>query len=394
MAAMIAESLFPDSQAEGRDPPAGQAFWPEFRRIFNLTSVALVFWLCFTLVLTSLLKAMPVDGPADWAMMVGYMTRQTLASGLLALLAVALGTALLPERLGTRARWLAMGAMLGVATSASAGVRLWMSMYPMMTQRECATWFADVVILWTILGLIAYGLVGSMRRQAAARRRLGQQIAEEACLSAAALEARLTVLQAQIEPHFLFNTLANVRRLCEVDPQRGQRMLGSLLEYLRAALPAMRRSSTALAEEFALVRAYLSVLQQRMGERLRFDVELSERLADAPIPPLILPTLVENAIRHGLAPLPEGGTITVKAAREDGQVVVRVADDGAGFHATSGSGVGLANTRARLSALFGNRAGLSLRANQPRGVVAEVRLPYVDGATLARPETLVAPEGA
>jgi LytS/YehU family sensor histidine kinase len=117
------------------------------------------------------------------------------------------------------------------------------------------------------------------------------------------------------------------------------------------------------------------VLQHRMGDRLRFNLELSDRLGDVAIPPLILPTLVENAIRHGLAPLPEGGTIRVDALREDGQVVVRVADDGAGFQAASGSGVGLANTRARLSALFGSRAGLSLRANLPRGVIAEVRLP-------------------
>ena len=158
-------------------------------------------------------------------------------------------------------------------------------------------------------------------------------------------------------------------------------MLGSLLDYLRAALPAMRRSSTALAQEFELVRAYLSVLQHRMGERLHFRIELAEALAEASIPPLILPTLVENAIRHGLAPLPEGGTITVNASRDGGQVVIRVADDGAGFQGTSGSGVGLANTRARLSALFGNAASLSLRGNLPRGVVAEVRLPYLAGAT-------------
>jgi len=141
-------------------------------------------------------------------------------------------------------------------------------------------------------------------------------------------------------------------------------------------LPAMRRSSSALAEEFDLVRAYLSVLQHRMGERLRFHIELSDQLADASIPPLILPTLVENAVRHGLAPLPEGGTISVTAVWDGGQVVVSVADDGAGFTAASGSGVGLANTRARLSALFGNAASLSLRSNEPRGVIAEVRLPH------------------
>jgi len=247
--------------------------------------------------------------------------------------------------------------------------------------KEAVGWCSEVAVLWTALGLMAYGLAGSIRDQARARRRLGQQTAEQNALSAAAVEARLNVLQAQIEPHFLFNTLANVRRLCEVDPESGRGMLGSLLDYLRAALPAMRRSSSALGEEFELVRAYLAVLQHRMGERLRFRIELSDQLAEARIPPLILPTLVENAIRHGLAPLPEGGTITVSAARDGDQVVVRVADDGAGFQAASGSGVGLANTRARLSALFGAAARLSLRGNEPRGVIAEVRLPHQVAAT-------------
>jgi len=375
---MASEIPAPNYRPEGADRSPAEAFHRTFFRIFNVTNVALVFWLCFTLVLTSLVKALAVQSFGEWAMMVAYLTRQYLASGLLGLLAVALGAAVLPERMGRRARWLAMFAMLAASSAASAGVRLWMSRYPMTDVREQVAWFADVVVFWSVVGLIAYGLVGSIRRQQETRRRLGQQIAEESALSAAALEARLTVLQAQIEPHFLFNTLANVRRLCEVDPERGRRMLGSLLDYLRAALPAMRRSSTALAEEFELVRAYLTVLQHRMGERLRFNIELSDRLADAPIPPLILPTLVENAIRHGLAPLPEGGTITVNAVREDGHVVVRVADDGAGFQAASGSGVGLANTRARLSALFGSAAGLSLQANRPRGVVAEVRLPITN----------------
>jgi len=375
----IQASALDASQPAAADP-RGEHFGATFLRIFNLTNVAVAFWICFAMALTSLLEMLPIMSRDEWVVMVAYLTRQHLASGLLGLLVIAIGVALLPDRLSGRVRWLAMCALLATASAASAGIRLSMSRYPMMAAHEMWSWFVAVIVLWTLLGLLAYGLIVSIRRQASARRRLGQQIAEQSLLSAAALEARLTVLQAQIEPHFLFNTLANVRRLCELDPVQGRRMLGSLLDYLRAALPAMRRSATALTQEFELVRAYLTVLQHRMGERLRFKIELSETLANASIPPLILPTLVENAIRHGLAPLREGGTITLSAAEQGGQIVITVADDGAGFRAASGSGVGLANTRARLSALFGSAASLNLRSNEPRGVIAEVRLPRMVAA--------------
>jgi signal transduction histidine kinase len=382
---MKSEMSVQSGRLDAADDAAGERFYRTFFRVFNFTSVALVFWLCFTIVVTSHAKVLVVKSFGDWVLLIAYVIRQNLASGLLGLLAVALGTALLPKRLNSRVRWAAMFVLLVIATAASGLVRLWMSIDPPGPFYEEAVWCTDIVVTWTTLGLVTYGLVNSIRSQHEARRRLGQQVAEESTLSAAALEARLTVLQAQIEPHFLFNTLANVRRLCEVDPERGRQMLGSLLDYLRAALPAMRRPSAALAEEFELVRAYLSVLQHRMGDRLQFRIELSEHLAEAPIPPLILPTLVENAIRHGLGPLPEGGTITVHAVKDNSHVVVSVADDGAGFQAESGSGVGLANTRARLSALFGNAASLSLRGNEPRGVIAEVRLPYIAPAVGAAP---------
>jgi two-component sensor histidine kinase len=346
-----------------------------FFRVVNWTTVGLVFWTCFVLVLTSLLPMAVAMRFGEWIVMVAYLVRQHLFSGLTELVMIGLGTALLPERLGPRTRGVAMALLLALGAGVSTIIRTAMSRYPPMSAHEHITWSAQVIILWTTLGLMAWGLTAAIRRQASARQRLGQQLAERTALNAAAAEARLTVLQAQIEPHFLFNTLAVVRRLCEQDPEQGRRMLDSLLRYVQAALPAMRRSATGLSQEFDLVRAYLNVLQHRMGERLRFRVDVADRLAGVSIPPLILPTLVENAIRHGLAPLPEGGTITVDAEEREGQVVIRVADDGAGFQAASGSGVGLANTRARLAALFGSSASLELRANEPRGVIAEVRLP-------------------
>lgn len=188
-------------------------------------------------------------------------------------------------------------------------------------------------------------------------------------------EARLKMLQAQIEPHFLFNTLANVRELYEIAPPEADRMLDNLIRYFAAALPQMRAGDTTLGQEAALTSAYLSIQRIRMGDRLAFDIEVAEPLRNACFPPLMLLTLVENAIKHGLAPLPEGGAIRVTAVDSAGVVQVRVADSGRGFVQSSGDGTGLANIRARLTAMYGDAGRLTLARNMPRGVVATVAVP-------------------
>ena len=189
------------------------------------------------------------------------------------------------------------------------------------------------------------------------------------------LATRLRLLQAQVEPHFLFNTLSNVRRLGQTDAAAGRAMLGQLTRYLRAALPRMRADEGTLAEEIDLVSAYLGVQKIRMGDRLQVSIDAPSALLSARVPPMMLATLVENAIKHGVGPLAEGGSIRVSAESAPGALVLTVADSGRGFRAESGSGVGLANVRARLAALYGERAQLELRANTPRGVLASIRLP-------------------
>jgi len=186
---------------------------------------------------------------------------------------------------------------------------------------------------------------------------------------------RLQVLQAQIEPHFLFNSLANVRRLLRTDGDAGRAMLADLMRYLESALPRMRDDSSTLARETELIRAFLAVHQVRMGPRLEVHIDVPSRLGDRAVPPMMLLTLIENALKHGLGPLPEGGAITVAAVEADGRLVLRVADTGQGLVAGSGGGTGLANVRARLKAMYGAAAGLSLHLNEPRGVVAEIDLP-------------------
>ena len=186
---------------------------------------------------------------------------------------------------------------------------------------------------------------------------------------------RLQVLQAQIEPHFLFNSLANVRRLLRIDGEAGRAMLADLMRYLESALPRMRDDNSTLAREAELIRAFLAVYQVRMGHRLQVHIDIPAELGTRVVPPMMLLTLIENALKHGLGPLPEGGAISIGASEADGRLVLRVADTGNGLVAGSGGGTGLANIRARLKAMHGTAARLSLHLNEPRGVVAEIELP-------------------
>jgi signal transduction histidine kinase len=188
-------------------------------------------------------------------------------------------------------------------------------------------------------------------------------------------EARLRMLQAQIEPHFLFNTLANVRRLYQTTPADARTMLENLIRYFAVALPQMRAPNSTLHREAQLAESYLNVQRIRMGGRLTFEIDIPQALREARLPPMMLPTLVENAIKHGVAPLPEGGHVRVSAATDGSALEVRVADSGRGFVQSSGGGTGLANLRARLSGLFGAAGRLTLAHNTPQGIVATVSVP-------------------
>ena len=213
--------------------------------------------------------------------------------------------------------------------------------------------------------------VADDRRKEAEYHRMSQQVTE----------AKLQALQAQIEPHFLYNTLASVQALTEVDPQRANTLTGHLIMYLRNALPKMRESISTVQQEIELARSYLNILKMRMGDRLAFEIDVPPNLENAPFPPLMLPTLVENAIKHGLEPLREGGRVTIRAEEHDGILRVSVADTGKGFAENLGSGVGLANIRERLAALYGDKGKLTLEANAPKGVVAAIEVPR-DGARI------------
>lgn len=249
-----------------------------------------------------------------------------------------------------------------------------------------------------IMLLIAKFYIGRSRR-AIEVANLKTKEAESANVDRQIVEAKLMALQAQVEPHFLYNTLANVQALIEVDPQKANEMTGHLIQYLRASLPKMRENISTVGQEIELVRAYLNILRMRMGSRLEFGIDVPEDLLALPFPPLMLPSLVENAIKHGLEPQREGGRIDVIAERigagDDALIRLMVKDTGRGFSDAPvqvGGGVGLANIRERLLALFNGRAKLTLEANSPKGVVATIETPangaaaFVMSAASAEPQ--------
>jgi len=198
-------------------------------------------------------------------------------------------------------------------------------------------------------------------------------------------EARLMVMRAQVEPHFLFNTLAHVQALQEIDPPQAGVMLERLISYLRAAMPTMRETTSTLGREVEVVRAYLDLLKIRMGERLRYVINVPVELNHIALPPTMIATLVENAIKHGLEPKREGGTIAINVRVLPGMngasdtLEVLVADDGLGLGGaeTGGTGIGLANTRERLKMLYGASGSLQVEPNAPSGVRAILRVPTV-----------------
>lgn len=204
-----------------------------------------------------------------------------------------------------------------------------------------------------------------------------EEKARAAAIEKQAMQAQLQLLQAQIEPHMLFNTLANLQSLIAVDPPRAQHMLDQLIRYLRATLSSSRAQQVTIAHEFSLLEAYLGLMSVRMGSRLSYSLQLPEALSAIRIPPMLLQPLIENAIKHGLEPKIDGGHVSVEARREADTLILSVADTGLGLEEAAGHGtqVGLENIRERLQVLYGDAASFSLSPNEPCGALAQLKLP-------------------
>jgi hypothetical protein len=237
------------------------------------------------------------------------------------------------------------------------------------------TFFALLVAPWTALAALVRQKEAMARHQALAfeleRSELGRQ----------ALDARLQLLQAQVAPHFLFNTLANVQALVDTGSPRASAVLRSLIEYLRAAVPLLHEPAATLGRELRLIEAYLELMHMRMPDRLRYALHVDDSALSLRCPPTTLLTLVENAVRHGIDPSEEGGSIDIHVERRGARCLIRVSDTGVGLRQTDhGLRTGLSTLRERLQLMFGGDAQLRIASREGGGVSAELEMPALAGS--------------
>ncbi|MHB8911893.1 MAG: sensor histidine kinase [Lysobacter sp.] len=286
-----------------------------------------------------------------------------------------------PKRLPAwLARWMLQ--VSGVAVAMPIGTFV---IYVLSTQAGAPPFWDDKDRLEGFGALCALGIflspwvaLGALVRQkdALARHQALAFELERSELERQALDSRLRLLQAQVEPHFLFNTLANVRELVDAGSPQASTVLASLIAYLRAAVPRLHEPATTLGQELQLVRAYLELMHMRMPDRLQFSLQADEAALGLRCPPMMLLTLVENAVRHGIDPSEEGGRIEVRVQLRDGRCHAQVSDTGVGLQpAGDGLGTGLSTLRERLQLVFGGGAQLRLASLEPHGVCVEVDFP-------------------
>ena len=261
----------------------------------------------------------------------------------------------------------------------------------------CSTWeqvaLAPNRLVTSLLITLSTGVAGSYFFHSRGKQKTQQ--ARIALVERDAMEARLQLLQAQLEPHMLFNTLANLRVLVSTDPVQATRMLDHLVAYLRATLVASRTTEHSLAQEFDRLRDYLELMAVRMGPRLQYRLELPAELADWPVPSLLLQPLVENSIRHGLEPQVQGGSVTVRAMATPEGLQLQVQDTGAGVAAqrgVGGTGFGLTQVRERLATRFGQSAHLVVKPAAQGGTLALITLPPAAGGHGACPAAIQPPK--
>jgi sensor histidine kinase YesM len=282
---------------------------------------------------------------------------------------------------GTRnTRYATVGGVMvisAVLVAAATGVALSVVILPLFTVFTGVDW-GNPMPMWILTNILGGAVHASVLMDRSARRQREQNMRvqlETDALGTALDRAELSTLEAQIEPHFLFNTLAHIKRQYCIDTASADDMLGALIEYLDRALPALRRDDWTVGDELELIQVYLEILKQRFGARLEFRITASEPGKCIHLPGLTIATLVENAVRHGVAPKPTGGEILVNAQVDGNELRIDVCDNGVGLQESSGNGLGLMTVRARLRSAFGAKAILQVQPLDSSGVRASIRIP-------------------
>lgn len=286
-----------------------------------------------------------------------------------------------PARLPT---WLARWATQVVAVALAMPLGTFL-MYVLLTPADAPAFWHDNERL---SGYASFSIVGALfapwvaltalvrQKDALARHQALAFQLERSEFERQALDARLNLLQAQVQPHFLFNTLANIQALVDASSPRASDVLRSLTAYLRAAVPRLKDSGNSVGRELELARAYLDIMYMRMPDRLLYSINVDDAARAVHCPPMTLLPLVENAVRHGIDPGEEGGSIEITAVTDSKKCVVRVADTGVGFgQSQPGLGTGLSTLRERLALIYGDAAQLRVTERRPHGVICELQLP-------------------
>jgi hypothetical protein len=361
-----------DKQAGMQPEPRGLA------RIFQWRRTKVVLLTCGVIILLF---------SFSWQSAYGFLVGRTLLTGFAMLFAFGLFERW-PRRLPS---WLARWVLQVASVAAVVPFALWFGYSatnvgmdpPWWREQQRMMAYATFTFLGMLIGpWIAVTALLKQIRDDARKQALMFEL-ERSQLERKALDARMRLLQAQVEPHFLFNTLANVRQLVEVGSPQAPQVLDSLIAYLRAAVPRLHENATTLGEELQLVRAYLELMHLRMPDRLQFALTVDEAATRLRCPPMTLLTLVENAVRHGIDPGEDGGRIDVSVTIRDGRCIARVTDTGVGLqhggNASMGLGSGLASLRERLELAFHGDAKLRIFETGAHGVSAEVEFPAEQG---------------
>ena len=233
----------------------------------------------------------------------------------------------------------------------------------------------QLLLLGLLFGSIITYFFHSLEKMAQARALIQEERIKRLSLEKEGLETRLRLLQAQVEPHFLFNSLSNILSLLDTDLEKGKEMLADLISYLRASLSRTRGKTTTLEQEMELIRAYMNIYKVRMGDRLRYRIEIPDHLKTRPFPPMLIQPLVENAILHGLEPKIEGGEISILAEEKKDFLRLVVSDNGMGLDEKTEAGIGFSNIRERIQTLFDGQGQFILEENTPSGLKAVLEVP-------------------